>query len=471
MKNFFILFIIFILSSSIVFGVDTWNAKIEDCIPDGSIDCDQKLLINLTVIYDSSGNIKEILVPYADFDGVNQTFDFPVEIRINQSQPNVSYPLSYVHDVPYIPYEEVIKVQNTFPGVQECVDSPSASDPTCGWIYQGNETIPDSQGFCCNKDLSEITDTTWWRGETLLGEQSTIINSFSTGHCYRSEELTYSGLDIETPESVPTVEVQITVGTKSETFTFDPDSLLFEPSVPDSINMHAEMIKEYDIPDFSNKMLYYPVAPGNHTYVQNLQNYTMILSKEEVTVNGSECDKVGVSYELFRQQKAFCSVTRAGDCLLNQLYHKYSIDQSILQIDPNAKTTYLISNLFGDEGSLDLIRNDSNYLEYFTPELNKAVLLFEIDLDELYEKINLSIKLVENWNLISIPTTPINNSVEAIMKGCDWNKIWRFNPDQSWTSTATGLETMDSVHGYWVDRIGLVGNCTITIEGDAPVCI
>lgn len=83
--------------------------------------------------------------------------------------------------------------------------------------------------------------------------------------------------------------------------------------------------------------------------------------------------------------------------------------------------------------------------------------------------INFSITLVPNWNLISIPIIPLNASIEAIMQGCDYNRVWEFENDQSWKSTDTGLTSMDIMHGYWVDRIGLSGNCSITIQGDSPV--
>ena len=83
-------------------------------------------------------------------------------------------------------------------------------------------------------------------------------------------------------------------------------------------------------------------------------------------------------------------------------------------------------------------------------------------------KINFSITLVPNWNLISIPIIPSNASIAKIMQGCSYNRVWEFENDQSWKNTVTGLTSMDIMHGYWVDRVSLAGNCTITIEGTAP---
>ena len=44
----------------------------------------------------------------------------------------------------------------------------------------------------------------------------------------------------------------------------------------------------------------------------------MFISKELVTLDGSECDKIGVSYEAFQNQANKCSMI-IGSCLKNQL--------------------------------------------------------------------------------------------------------------------------------------------------------
>ncbi|MBD3163583.1 hypothetical protein GF323_00085 [Candidatus Woesearchaeota archaeon] len=83
--------------------------------------------------------------------------------------------------------------------------------------------------------------------------------------------------------------------------------------------------------------------------------------------------------------------------------------------------------------------------------------------------INFLIDLVPGWNLISIPVLPVDTSITSIMKGCNYNRIWEFQADQSWKSTDTGLAGMDIGHGYWIDRVGLPGNCQINVSGTLPV--
>ena len=97
-----------------------------------------------------------------------------------------------------------------------------------------------------------------------------------------------------------------------------------------------------------------------------------------------------------------------------------------------------------------------------------AIYNFEVNILGEETGVMFGMELVSGWNLISIPLIPEDNSISSIMDGCDYNRIWEFQSDQSWKSTDTGLTTMDILHGYWVDRVGLSGNCTISITGTEP---
>lgn len=89
--------------------------------------------------------------------------------------------------------------------------------------------------------------------------------------------------------------------------------------------------------------------------------------------------------------------------------------------------------------------------------------LFGVDALELFY-----LNLFPDWNLVSIPLIPTDNSIASIMSNCSYNRIWKFDPDQTWTSTDTGLSNFDIYSGFWIDRTGLTSNCTITIEGILP---
>jgi hypothetical protein len=85
-----------------------------------------------------------------------------------------------------------------------------------------------------------------------------------------------------------------------------------------------------------------------------------------------------------------------------------------------------------------------------------------------YSLQSFELNLVPGWNLVSIPLVLSDKSISSVMAGCSYNKIWKFNPDQSWLATDTGLSEFETYHGYWIDRSGFGNNCTLMIEGLLP---
>ena len=75
-----------------------------------------------------------------------------------------------------------------------------------------------------------------------------------------------------------------------------------------------------------------------------------------------------------------------------------------------------------------------------------------------------SINLTSGWNLISFPLKLSNTSIDAVMQGCTYHRVWTL--DNGWTSTDTGLTTVDHVHGYFIDRNNL-SSCTLNLSGYA----
>ena len=52
----------------------------------------------------------------------------------------------------------------------------------------------------------------------------------------------------------------------------------------------------------------------------------MVVDKSYFTLDGSECDKIGVGYFAFQNQNNKCEV-QSGSCLNNQIYHLYKGDE------------------------------------------------------------------------------------------------------------------------------------------------
>lgn len=136
----------------------------------------------------------------------------------------------------------------------------------------------------------------------------------------------------------------------------------------------------------------------------------------------------------------------------------YSINDS--RFDQN-NNIFTWQTQLGDNGIYDVLVTVSDDYENDSQVVT-------ITVKEKSDQLVFDLELVSGWNLISFPIIPDNNSLSSIMEGCDYNKIWEFQNDQSWKNTDIGLTSMDILHGYWIDRVGLTGSCTINVTGTEP---
>ena len=78
--------------------------------------------------------------------------------------------------------------------------------------------------------------------------------------------------------------------------------------------------------ELDNYILYIPSSPEGHPMVDDYQNNMLLVPREEVTKDGSEIDKVGISTYAFKKLKSDYTISAAGDGLGNQLFHKHNSD-------------------------------------------------------------------------------------------------------------------------------------------------
>ncbi len=312
------------------------------------------------------------------------------KIEVSKTVPRLIYPLKHFHTVAYFPYEEVLQITNSVPGVESCNAAPVAASPSCGWTYFGSTQVKDSQGFCCNKNAEALSNpNAWYRGEEFLGTRSTPGESFSTAHCLRQGELFYHGYEIGEAQMTYDIEVTLAeVGAQSfttTTFTVSPEDPE-APTFPDEtvvrppfqVELLDKVSAHHGGPDLSNFILYIPVEPQSHPFVEFYQQNMLLVPREEVSKSGSEPDKVGVSFNTFRRMGGECAVSVAGDGLHNQLYHKHNADLVLQSSNVEQETTYLIHGK-------RWFKNDSMS---YQPGMDKH-LVYEIN-DISYSRLSLS---------------------------------------------------------------------------------
>jgi len=401
------------------------------------LQCEEKLYIDLLLSYsDDQGPISFTI---SEVEG--RTFEQPVEVQIQQVDPKFIYPLRHLHDVPYHPQEEVILVDSRIVGISGCIDDPTASDPTCGWAYADGRRIEHSQGFCCSKDMSILSDQTTFRGEEVIGHKSNFFDHYSTAHCYRPGDIYYSGFGFSEPIVADGINIRITIGRLSREFTLSHANPIYRSIegqlqffiVGRTMNLSGRASYgpgTWEGPArLDDDVLYLPTSPTAHPYTEDIPGHAMLVGRDMIDPSGQTCDKIGISYEGFRKQggqipltaigndivethgtstkpimsesiittqivseeighpsrpySSVCSTSKAGDCLHNQLFHLHEHDRHILTTDPTNNTNYLIKRMATFENtvfSIDIATpKDNPTFEYWRESMRRARVVLEID--------------------------------------------------------------------------------------------
>ena len=322
------------------YGAAITKTTIEDCeINEYGMDCEENAVLTFPVAFGEEMNLEALSVKVIMKDGEPQTVEETYTIRATKSRPRIRYPLSFRHTVAYFPYEEAICVENG-----ECSDAADDANPSCGWTYQAGERIEDSQGFC----------------------------SEATAHCLRQGELYFHGYEIGRPGKYFEIDVEVVRGEETNRFTLTPANHLYSFRDDDNYNgdlkmkagLEGELAGYGGIPDLGNYILYIPASPDSHPFVEDYQNNMLLVPREEVSLDGGECDKVGVSFHTFRTREAGRTNREIGDCLHNQLFHKHNSDLQKLITNPNAETNYLVHGMRKFKGAMTFAMGMQKILEY-----------------------------------------------------------------------------------------------------------
>ena len=311
------------------------TGKIEQCINENdndsidSLECETKVVITLSLT-NNQGQVESLstttLTEIEDQNGEIRQLSNPWSIKLSKSDVFIRYPLSYIQTFNAKPTEIVVSTDSNMFGLNGCVDDP-ALNPTCGWArdVQGN-IIEDSQGFCCSCSAFG-TDTI--RG--LDGQCSMFGNDIETAHClsFQGNNVWYSAYELNSAETY--FEIIITVYRQDvETEEMIQETIILSPSNTGGVSNDGKLIAKLigDLASYTatlslnNYYFFVPSSPSNHQRVSNWLENSMLIEKSKVTLDGRECDKIGVSYYAFRYQSDKCTKSK-GTCLNNQLedYH------------------------------------------------------------------------------------------------------------------------------------------------------
>lgn len=308
------------------------ESSLQDCTTNGTdpMDCKKKLVVSLALPADLKAGAESInFLDSAQESGSNQTVTFPkIELSLSRTAVVYRYPIFYLSDFAADPYELTIDGS-----LANLCDDSFTTKATCGLQMdaEGN-AIPYSQGFCCDCSICSAIKVCEANARSALA--CDIFGAYSSASCLRFGSLWYSGFTIGSASVWFEIELNLARHTgngtvvESSTMVLSPNQLGASDA---KFGCEAELVGTFspsvEPQYFGDKMLFVPSMPSNSSIVKaGLPEY-MILPDTMVTVDGTECNKVGVSYYAFNSQGNRCEMD-SGSCLQNQLTDLRTSDMS-----------------------------------------------------------------------------------------------------------------------------------------------
>lgn len=244
----------------------------------------------------------------------------PMTVQITKSAAYLRYPLQYSKTFEGKPEEGIILTNS-------CSDSEYDRGATCGFAGPdptvAYDDVPDSQGFCCECPQSVI--------DLSRANLNCDNGPKQSAHCLRFDQnWRYHGYTLGAPSMDFSIDVGIRFSRDEssafETLRLDPSRQIRVDSTKSvRVELMGDISGYQSPPALSGSYLMVPVPPGppdpNAALSDNLEDW-MIVPPYMVTLDGSECDKIGVGYSAFRLHGigGGCGFVY-GSCLQNQLFN------------------------------------------------------------------------------------------------------------------------------------------------------
>ena len=359
------------------------SSTIERCVnrdPSKNVTCSSKLLLSLTIQnaeLQGSDYIETTIAQISDKDGNIQKFSSPIKITFSKTPVKVIYPSTYFQDFNYYPKEKIIQTSS-----MSCKDSITDSNPTCGWAYLNGNKIKYSQGFCCSCSLISFSKSVK-RGLKCDG----FLDTSASAHCLVYDQLWYSAYKIDKYKIDYKIEINI-IDTKDNkiisSLELSPQNII---NRDEDNNILVKLIGDF-LPtdlfprDLSDKFLLIPASPKDHINVILGVERWMLVDKTKFSLDGNECDKIGVGFFAFNSQGEKCNV-ESGSCLNNQIYHLFQSDvekmqqgknpEYLLKYDKNYQYSFYVDDSYSRSFSYYLKGNINTLI---TLEINTDILKF-----------------------------------------------------------------------------------------------
>ncbi|RNF24673.1 generative cell specific-1 [Trypanosoma conorhini] len=329
--------------------------------------CEKKMVVTLSVDNAQAAGVEEFVLLQDAVDKTRGTgkelarFE-PIRLTTKKSRVQYRYPLFYERNFNSKPYEEQIPTE-----IIGC-DDGSSPEATCGVVLDAaGEPIPYSGGFCCRCGMCQLLGICPPDSRGL--HVCNVFGEASLASCLRFGELWYSGYSIGSPSAWYRLEVTLTAGSSTEAKKAKQASFELGPDVISGSSAEfgawAKLVGDFMPAEtpllLSEKMLFVPNFPRNHKLVLAGPPEWLLLDKHRVSMQGRECNKVGVSYEAFGSQGSRCQLQR-GSCLADQL-EDYRL--SDMAVEAKGGRGQYMARFFGDFALSTANSTDTPILSYW----------------------------------------------------------------------------------------------------------
>nr|ABG73459.1 histidine rich-like protein [Oryza brachyantha] len=320
------------------------KSRLESCVRDTDdggrrLTCDSKLVLDVAVPSDSSGGEASLVAKVADVEE-NDTEATPMRIRdppvitINKSEVFALYALTYLRDVSYKPEEKFVKTRKCEP------DAGSEVVKFCESLFVvpvGLTAVhlhPVETYSCLENYSHDILFGFYihvlkymWRKITLW--RPSVFARFHVFEIGRRSLGFSISVQVKKASSVS----KVIVGPDNRTVV-SKDNFL-------RVKLVGDFVGYTSIPSFED---FYLVTPrkgvgGGEPQVGDDFSRWMLLERVRFTLDGLECNKIGVGYEAYSSQPNFCS-SPLQSCLGDQLWNFWESDK--IRVNNSQPPQYLV---------------------------------------------------------------------------------------------------------------------------------
>nr|TKR97453.1 protein HAPLESS 2 [Populus alba] len=304
------------------------KSKLERCEKasdsDNDLNCTRKIVLNMAVPSGSSGGEASIVAEIAEVEenatNLMETVRVPPVITINKTAAYALYELTYIRDVAYKPEEYYVKTR-------KCDRDAGANVvKICERLQDENgHIIEHSQPLCCPCGPQRRVPSSCGNFFDKL-----MKGKANTAHCVRFPGDWFHVFGIGQRSMGFSVRIEVKTGSKVSEVTVGPENRTVTSK--DNflrVNLIGDFVGYSNIPSFEDFYLVIP-RQGEPGQPQDLgRNFSMwmLLERVRFTLDGVECNKIGVSYEAFSGQPNLCA-SPFWSCLHNQLWNFHDADQN-----------------------------------------------------------------------------------------------------------------------------------------------